>query len=220
MSCDCTGTGLDEIFSERHARRDAKRFRRKGIDPRAQRLLDALDAARPLGGTRTLEVGAGVGGLTISMLRRGAARAHAVDASPPALEQARTLAAEENVADRLELTLADFTTHDMPGAYDVVVLDRVVCCYPDWKTLLGRAAAAAQSTLGFTYPRDAWYAHALFAATNGMQTVLRRQFRVYVHPPEQMHALLREHGLRPEVVGHAGIWEIAVATRGNGTSGR
>jgi predicted RNA methylase len=213
MPCECGAVGLDEMFGEKRAQRDAKRYRSHGIEKRSLRLIDAIAQDTPIAGATVLEGGSGVGGLSLTLLQRGARRAFIVDASPAAMATARVLAEERGVADRLEPIVGDFALID-PLPADVVVLDRVVCCYPDWASLLRAARTAAQRTIGLVYPRDAWYSYAGVAAINAAQALLRRQFRVHVHPVERMLGSLKDAGFLPRVVGHAGIWEIAVATRG------
>ena len=209
----CCNSGLEEMFSEDVSRKDAEKFRRRGLPRRARKLVAAIESAVPLKGKRTLEIGVGVGAVTIEMLRRGAASATGVDAVASQLEQARVLAAEKGVADRLELVLSEFTATSQIAKADVVVLDRVVCCYPDWKSLLGAAAAHARSGIALTYPRRKWWVIFLWRLTDVWLRVMRNNFKLFIHSPRDMHALLAAHGFEPRVVGTYYWWEIAVAAR-------
>ena len=134
MSCNC---GLNEIFTDSVSRHDARKYRRRGLDARARRMLRALEQRVGLRGRSTLEIGLGAGAFTVEMLQAGAAKSVGVDAIDNQLRQAHELAREAGVADRLELKQGDFT--ELAGqidAADVVVLDRVV------NRLLGRDPAA------------------------------------------------------------------------------
>ncbi len=211
MSCNC---GLNEIFTDKVSEHDARKFRRRGLDKRARRMLRALEQHVGLRGRSTLEVGLGTGGFTIEMLRRGASRAVGVDAVDNQLRSARQLAQEAGVAELLELKHGDFTdiAHDLPAA-DVVVLDRVVCCYPDWRALLEQATAHAQSAIVMSYPRDVWYARAWVSTANFFMRTLRRAFRLHLHPPDAMQSLLRGRGFTTDLIGHRGIWELLIAQK-------
>jgi magnesium-protoporphyrin O-methyltransferase len=211
MSC-CT-SGLNDMFSERIARHDANRYRKRGLPKRARKLVAAVQSVVALPGKRILEVGVGVGAVTIELLRNGAASAIGVDAVAAQLEQARTLAHEQGVADRLELVLADFTATSHIGQADVVLLDRVVCCYPEWRALLSAAAARADGALAMTYPRDGWWMRLVWRIGNWWQILSRRDFRLYIHSPRAMHALLRDHGLTTRVAGTYFGWEILISHR-------
>ena len=177
-------------------------------------MMAALEKAVPLRGRTTLEIGIGTGGFTVEMLRRGAQRAVGVDAISNQLAQARRLAEHFEVADRLELFEGEFSAiSSQVGGADVVVLDRVVCCYPDWKALLEAAASRAQSVVVMSYPRESWFSRLWIGSANLGMRVLRRAFRLYLHSPSEMHALLRRHGFVPQVVGHRVAWELLIATR-------
>lgn len=214
MPCQCCAVGLDEIFGDRVARHEARRFRKKGLSVRSRRLLDAIRSAIPLEGSTACEVGAGVGGLTITMLQDGLANAHIVDAVPVYVAFAGRLAREYDVADRLEIELADYVARARDlGPVDLVAMDRVICCYPVWRDLLEAATAHAGRVIALTYPRDRLWVRVAIGVINFFQRIRRKAFRVYVHPPAGMHRLLFEHGFQPDVTGHHGPWEVMVAVR-------
>jgi SAM-dependent methyltransferase len=213
MTC-CDNGGLTDVFTEDVSQKDADRYRRRGLPPRGRRLIAAIEASTTLAGSSTLEIGLGAGGVTIEMLKRGAARAVGVDAVPAQLGAARKLAADMKVADRIELVLGDFTgTSDLVADADVVVMDRVVCCYADWRTLLGAAAAHAQSAIALTYPRDVWWMKLVARSMNIWWRLKKSEFRFRVHPVHEMHALLVAQGFAPRVHARYFAWEIMAAPR-------
>jgi SAM-dependent methyltransferase len=214
MACDCAGVGLDEIFTERQARRDARRYARRGLPPRARRLVRAIEARHPIKDARILEIGAGVAGLSIELLLRGARSATAIDASPPSIARARELAVARGVDDRLRIIEGDFTAlADHIDDADIVILDRVVCCYPEGPALLALAARHARAVVAISYPRRAWWTRAFFSAANLGQTLLRRRFRLYLHPPARLHREVAAAGFSPRVVGWYWPWELCVGGR-------
>lgn len=168
----------------------------------------------PLRGITSREVGAGIGGLTITLLKRGVAKASIVDAVPVYVSTARELAAEAGVAEALDIELADYVVRapDLEPV-DLVVMDRVVCCYPVWPDLLDRASDDARKVIALTYPRDALWVRFGIGLINLFQRMRRQAFRVFVHPPPAMHSLLARHGFQTDVIGHHGVWELAVARR-------
>jgi magnesium-protoporphyrin O-methyltransferase len=94
-------------------------------------------------------------------------------------------------------------------AADIVVLHRVVCCYPDYERLLGAAAQHARRLLVFSYPPRNVVARLFVAAENFVFRVLRMEFRTFVHPPSAMLGLLDERGLRRTFAHHAVVWQVA-----------
>ena len=210
MSCTCSTSALGDVFGERTARREARRFRRHGLARRALALIDTLRSACPFHGASLLEGGAGVGGLSIELLRRGVDRAVVIDAVPAAVRMARTLAEEYGVASRFEARVADFAAFSEASTYDIVVLDRVVCCYPDWRALLASAADRARRAIVLSYPPERWWSRLFVRCANVGLRIGRREFRVHVHPPRAMHEYLRSRGFDVARVTHSGAWEICV----------
>lgn len=210
-ACCYERIGLNEVFTERVLRRDVRRYRARGIHPRARALFRQIQQRIRLEGARTLEVGAGIGGLTIEMARAGAT-ARAIDATPFAVTTARMLAQEQGVADRTTFMEADFTAAP-PERADIVVLDRVVCCYPDWQALIDRAAQSADRLLAFTWPAETTLGRVAIRLANTWERLLRRRFRVHLHPTSRMMGRMRERGFKPVVTGRHFIWEIVIAER-------
>lgn len=200
MSCDC-----EKVFSRRFARRMAKKYRKKGLDATAQQMADFV-AAHGLEGATVLEIGGGVGELHLELLKRGAARATNLELSAEYDEEARRLAGD--LADRIDRRIHDIAEAPVEPA-DVVVLHRVVCCYPDYERLLGAAAAHAGRLLVFSYPPRNAVSRALVALSNAFQALLRRDFRAFVHPPAALLAASERDGLRRTFEHHGFVWQVA-----------
>jgi hypothetical protein len=161
-----------------------------------------------------LEIGGGVGEIHLELLRRGAERAVSLELSPAFDADAARLAGEAGVQDRVERRLHDIAVD--PGAIapaDVVVLHRVVCCYPDYERLLGAAAAHAGRALVFSHPRRNLVSRLVVGAENLGFRLMRREFRVFAHPPEAMLAVLREHGMAARFAGRGLAWEARGVAR-------
>jgi magnesium-protoporphyrin O-methyltransferase len=96
----------------------------------------------------------------------------------------------------LRVVFGDFVDLFPPLTADIVTLDRVVCCYPDYIALLTRAADSARRTLAFSFPRNRWDVRLRVAAENFIHRLTRNAFRTFVHPEASMTALLRGSGFR------------------------
>lgn len=207
MNC-CSSKGCDEFFTERVARRDAARYRRRGLDGSARRVVDFI-RGHGVEGSSVLEVGGGVGAIQLALLQAGAARAENVELSPAYEPSATALLEAAGLEGRVERRLLDFARQgDGVQPADVVVLHKVVCCYPDYEALVGAAAVHAKRQLVLTFPRGSWWMKLGIAVVNLVERARRRTFRVYVHPPAAMIAVARSHGLEP-IAGHRGrLWEF------------
>ncbi len=205
----CNARGCDDFFGERFARRVADRYRKRGLDKTSQRIVDAV-ADRGLADATVLEVGGGVGEIQIELLKRGALRTVNLELSAAYDAEAQRLLAEAGLEGRAERRLHDIAV-DPAGvqAADVVVLHRVVCCYPDYERLLTAAAGRARRLLVFSYPRRNAASRALIALQNAAFRLTRKQFRTFAHPPEEMLAVLRARGLDATFAHHGLAWQVA-----------
>jgi magnesium-protoporphyrin O-methyltransferase len=156
MSC-CQCHGIQTLFSERVARHDLKRYRRKGPLQTTRILLDAL-RAEGVADASLLDIGGGVGAITHELLSAGAAKATVVDASPAYLQAAQAEAERQGHRDRITYRFGDFVALAPEMApVDVVTLDRVICCSDDMQALVSASAEKAGRLYGVVYPRDTWW---------------------------------------------------------------
>ena len=106
MAGCCNPRGCDSFFGERFARRMAKRYRKRGLDETARRIVEYLQA-RGIEDATVLEVGGGVGEIQIELLKRGARRTVNLELSPAYEREAQALLAEERLSGRVERRLLD-----------------------------------------------------------------------------------------------------------------
>jgi magnesium-protoporphyrin O-methyltransferase len=199
-----------DIFDEELARRDLRRYRRRGLDRTARRLIDLVAGK----GADVLEVGGGVGGVEIELLRRGADRATNIELSPAYEQFAEQLLRELGLAERVERRLGDIAQDpEAVEPADVVVMHRVVCCYPDMPALVGAAAGKARRALALSYPRDTWWTRFAARVENQWWRLVGRAFRNYVHRPTEIAAVARGRGLRPLHRHRGAFWELVVFER-------
>ncbi len=187
----------------------AMRYRKKGLDKTSRRMVEFLEQ-RGIEGATVLEIGGGVGEIQLELLKRGAARTVNLELSSAYEEEAERLLREAGLEDRAERRLHDIAV-DPEGveAADVVVLHRVVCCYPDYERLLGAAARRARRLLVFSYPSRNAVSRLFIASSNLVFRLRRREFRSFAHPPSAMLAVLAEHGLRPKFAHHPLVWQVS-----------
>ena len=209
MAGCCPSRDYHRFFNQRFARRLANRYLKRGLDQTAQRMVEFLQGLG-LEGASVLEIGGGVGEIEIELLEAGAARAQNLELSPAYEQQARTLAAKEGVQGRLDWRLHDLAQD--PGGVapaDLVVLHRVVCCYPDYARLLAAAADHARRALVFSYPPRNPISRAFYGLFNLVMRLTRSGFRGFAHPPGAMLAVLEDRGLRRTYQRRSRIWQVA-----------
>jgi len=187
----------------------AKRYRKRGLDKTARRMVSFLEA-RGVEGATVLEVGGGVGEIQIELLERGAARSVNLELSPAYEEEAARLLGEHGLEGRADRRLHDIAEEpEGVEPADVVVLHRVVCCYPDYERLLGAVASHARRAVVFSYPPRNLLSRAWVAGANLALRVMRREYRTFAHPPRAMLAVLEQRGLRKTYAGRTLVWQVA-----------
>ncbi len=212
-SCCATPNGLDAMFNESIARGEAETYFKKGIDKRTRLVVDAV-AAQGIAGASVLEVGSGVGGLHLELLKAGAARATSVDLSPAYLDAAKRIAARLGYEGVIDHRLLDFARQaDEVDVADVVVMNRVVCCYPHMRALVTSAADRTRQILALTFPRDTWWMRFGGVLLNTWMRLARSAFRFYLHSPAEIIATVKEAGLTTVFQKRSGPWNIAVFRR-------
>jgi len=213
MTGCCDPRGFEATFTARYAHRSARRYRRRGLDPMAAKVVRRC-VDHGIEGATVLEIGGGVGALHLELLRRGAATATNLELVGTYEREAAELAAEAGLTGRVRRLMLDLAT-DPEGVEpaDVVVLNRVVCCYPDLGGLLGAAAGRARQLLVLTYPRSNLFTRGLMVLENRATALLGRPYRALVRPPAEIFAVLRAHGLEPAGSEGGAIWCLTAATR-------
>ncbi len=213
MSDCCTPKGYQQIFSAKSARGEAKRFRRKGLDATSRRIADLLKE-RGVEGRTLLEVGGGIGAIEIELLKAGIARAVNVELTPTYEEAAGELLREAELADRVERRVMDFVEAGPEvEAADFVVMNRVICCYPDMPRLAGAAADRTRTTLVMSFPNGRWWTRLGLTIANFGFRVLRVQFRAFLHPPELILATAEQHGLKTSLNQRGLVWQVTALER-------
>lgn len=212
MPCNCCEI-TDKTFGEDSAKADLRSYRKRGPAEQTKLILQAIRSLN-LRNAELLDIGGGIGVIHHELIEDVAQEATHVDASSAYLKEAKQEAARRGHSERVKFIHADFTdvASDLPPA-DIVTLDRVVCCYPDFRRLLRAAADHSRAALAFTYPRETWYMRLGLRVINFFQGLRKDPFRVFVHPVTEMDALLKREGFERISLRRLFVWEMALYKR-------
>jgi len=166
---------------------------------RSQPLADALEEAG-IQSMRVLEIGCGAGELARELAERGAGSVTGIDLSPESVALATREAASEGLSGRVRFEVGNGATEPL-APHDVVVMNRVICCYPLAQELIAHTSDAALQVFAFTVPRNEGvlrlYWRLGFWVENTYHALRRRQFRAYLHDVSRIDRWLRDQGLTP-----------------------
>ena len=112
------------MFGPRFARHLASRYRKRGIDKTAARMVAYL-VDRGLDGASGLEIGGGVGAIQLELLGQGASRTTNLELVDAYDTDATDLAETAGMRDRITRRQVDIAaTPDVVETHDIVVLHR------------------------------------------------------------------------------------------------
>lgn len=211
MDC-CDPNGLNQMFAGKLVCQELDAFRRDGLNRRQQAIVSQL--APLVSGASVLDIGCGLGGVGTTLLKRTKGNGTFVDISVAYLEAAREVAEVAGVGERATFVQDNFamSARAFPTA-DVVVLDRVVCCYPDAITLLEKAARHSHQVLVFTYPRPLWFLPLFRASCALGMKLLKREYRFFLHDPAVLMKAATSSGHEHIETRTVGVWRLVMLKR-------
>lgn len=221
MPSSCCTADYDSVFDARTARREITTYRRTGSSGSTRRLVDAIRNASADGAT-VLDIGGGVGVIGLELLGAGADSLTHVEASTAYARVAEHELELRGWNERAAVHHGDFVelAPEIEAA-DVVTLDRVVCCYGDWRALVDASTAHARRLYGLVLPNERWWLRAGIGLGNLVLRLMGRSFRGYVHPDRRIDERIRRAGFRRRLHHRGWIWQTVLYERdGSATAGR
>jgi len=209
----CDPAPYGRFFDHKEAERRLKHYRRGGLDTMAARLASYL-GERDLHGKTVLEVGGGIGDFQVELLKSGAESAVNVELSAGYEETARELSDAEGLTGRVERRLGDFVDQaDLVEPADVVVLNRVICCYPWMERMMSASVAKTSWLLAIAVPRDRLVSRMMVRVSNVILRIRGHEFESYVHPVAGMETIASRAGLTRVFVSRGFVWQGLVFER-------
>jgi len=208
----CSTRGMDRFFS-RFAGRYARRFKRRGPDKPSGILIRELTRLGCKGKT-VLDIGCGAGAVHLTLLKNGALKAQAVEISAGMLEEARTLSGELGLSDRVSYIAGDVVKRaDTIERSDIVVMDKVVCCYADPVSLIETAASRTGDVLALSFPSDSLAASVSFRFMSRLGRLLGWSFHPFYHTPSWIIDSVKKSSFKEVFSAQTVIWQTMVFRR-------
>jgi len=169
-----------------------------------------------LTGRTILDLGCGSGRFSIEALKSGALSSVGMDLSPVMIATASKLAGENGLGSKAKFLVGDAAKQDHHIS-DIVILDKVVCCYPSIEGLLSKTSSACQDRLGLIVPRDVGLAKVPVRigvyVDNLIDRIRKNPVRIYLHSLDRIDDLLRRSGLRRKIETVTGFWLVLIYER-------
>ena len=214
MTCDhCCSA--DKLFNNKKARKQLKRYRKKGPLKTSNKLIQGIKSAKN-GFTSLLDIGGGIGAVHLELLKEGINSVTNIDASSSYLELAKEESERQNVADKITYYEGDFMDHiDAVDKHDIVVLDKVICCYPHMLDLLKASINKTNNILAIVYPKSNLVGRIIISFGNLMFKLKKDSFRIFLHSNEEIRNHITNSGFI--LTSYQGVypWNIEVYIRTN-----
>jgi magnesium-protoporphyrin O-methyltransferase len=205
--------GIEKTFNSRLAERELQDYRAHGPGRSTHLLIEALKAAG-IEGLTLLDIGGGVGAVQHELLKAGVNRAISIDASSAYLQASRQEAERQGHAQRVTYQHGNFVelAPQLPPV-DIVTLDKVICCYPDMRALVGLSSARAARLYGVIFPRDTWWMRTGGWVENLFWRLQHNSFHFFVHPAPDIDSVVRANGLELRYDRKTPIWQVMIYAR-------
>ena len=200
-------------FFSRWSKKYAKRFRKGGLEKTQRQILEGV-RKDPVAAKRILDIGCGVGSLHLTLLKEGAATATGVDISEGMIGQARKFAADFQMENRTNYILGDFVREaSTVEQADVTMLDKVVCCYEDFESLISASTAKTNSIYALSHPRQTILMESIFKLQIFVDKLIRAAFHPFWHDWAAIHRLILSKNFEMIYSNSTIAWQVLVYRR-------
>jgi len=212
MSCrQCIG--VKRLFDDKMARKELKRYKKKGPAKSTRKLLDFI-IKEGAEGKSLLDIGGGVGAVQHELYKAGIKSSVDVDASSAYLAAAKKESELYGNLEHSQFLEGDFTDDSIqPEPADIVTLDRVICCYDEMEKLVGKSSALAKKIYAVVYPREIWYVILGHHIAKFGLFLIRHPYRMYVHSPEKVDSIITGNGFTKKHSDRTILWRVDVYGR-------
>lgn len=192
----CCNHQYHHSFGMKKAQKEMEHYFRKGPKKSTRWLLEPM-LERVQQDDSVLDIGGGVGALLMELQKQGIGMSYYVDISENYSAVFQHEVSNQSLSNSIHIHTGDFTEkHHLIPQTDIVALDKVLCCYQDFKHLLSLSLQKARRVIAYTVPDDVWWVRYI----HQIETTLKRRFTkhliTYIHPVDKMESLVIAEGFR------------------------
>ncbi len=195
MPCACCND-YQTTFDRQLAEAELADYQSTGLKKMTRPLVEALQKQN-LEGLTLLDIGGGIGAIVFEALKAGVRQATNVEISQAYLAVFKEEALRQGLSGKTQSLQGDFlslASHIEPA--DIVTLDKVICCYPDYEQLVSLSLEKARKYYAFVLPRDTWWVKLFEFLEKPRRRWQGKTCKTFVHPVEKIEGLVRGAGFR------------------------
>ena len=212
MGC-CQCQGIENMFDKKTARRELKRYLKKGPSKTTGMLLDAIHK-EGVQGLNFLDIGGGIGAIQYDLIKAGASSGTSIEASSAYIDVVKKEALQNGLGEKIDFKHGDFTrTASDVDTADIVTLDKVICCYDNMSELVMLSSKLARRMYAVIYPRNVWWTKLAILFMNFYSIVKGSSFRVFIHPTKKVGKIIFGNGLKTKYYATTFFWQVVIFTK-------
>lgn len=195
MSCQhCCGA--NKQFDLKNAKKDLKRYLKRGPRKPTQKLTEALKRLN-IKGLSLLDIGGGVGPIPLELIPQGLTKVTDVDASEGYIDIAKIETVKRGYQDKIDYYTSDFLdVHTQIEPHDIVTLDKVICCYPHIEDLLQSSLSKAKTYYALVHPQATFMARGVVWVLNLTLKIRGNPFRTFIHNQDVIKRTIAQAGFK------------------------
>ena len=190
----CCNNSYQDTFDHKRAHKEWKEYEKSGVKANSRPLMDLIRSVDLKAGSM-LEIGGGIGALIFESFKLGLAKANYVDISQAYSDTFITALKEKGLREKVEPRLGDFVelSPEIPQV-DLVVLDKVICCYENYEELIKASTAKSSQWYAITIPRDTWWVKLVHGFGNVFRKLQKNPFKSFIHAHQDIFSVLEKEG--------------------------
>jgi magnesium-protoporphyrin O-methyltransferase len=186
--------GADLFFDPKQAAKEYKKYLKKGPSRVTAKLIQQL-MSHSLSSKSLVDVGGGIGAIQWWFLGNGGKSTSDIDASSGYLNQAKQHAEENGWGNKTEFLLGNcIDLYSQIGTTEIVTLDKVICCYPNFKEIIGASCEKATEAVSLSYPMDGFISSTLRSIMDFFMSFQKNPFRPFIHPINEIRQTFTQNG--------------------------
>ena len=209
MAC-CDHGDFDKAFNKELAEQELSEYLNVGLKKSSRPFMRVLNAL-PVHGKSLLDIGGGIGAITFELFAKNIQSAVHIDISKASVDTFREEVNRRSLHNKVKSLHGDFLSHSEGiSSSDLVILDKVICCYEDMEQLVHQSVQKAKYWYVYSIPRNSWLVRFRFFFEDIQDWLKGRYLPVYFHSNKAIEAIATGAGFQKTMELLDGNWRVVV----------
>ena len=212
MACkDCSC--YQSMFNLKHAKRQLRKYKKKGLRKPTFYLVETLKQHK-LAELSLLDIGGGIGTIPFELMEVGVKQVTNVDISRGYQKVFSDELKERGLEEKVKIFNGDFVDiAPQLEQVDIVTLDKVICCYPDFEDLINLSLEKSRKYYAYILPKDVWWMRLGKKLVSFIRLFKKDLIEVFVHPPLVIEDMVQKAGFKKLEHFYHREWQVLVFAR-------